>query len=53
MSGGKPDGKRGRVAFIFVILLGYVLGIFIKKVQLGLVLGLVIGLLASGLLRRR
>lgn len=49
----KPDKNRGRIAFIFAIVLGYVIGIFIKRVQLGLVIGLAIGLLASGLLRKR
>lgn len=49
----KPDNRRGNIAFIFVILLGYLIGFAIKRVQLGLVLGLVLGLLASGLWRRR
>lgn len=48
-----PDSKRGNIAFIFVILLGYLIGFAIKRVQLGLILGLALGLLASGLLRRR
>jgi hypothetical protein len=45
----KPDAKRGRIAFIFIVLLGYILGFFLKRVQLGLILGLAIGLLATGL----
>lgn len=49
----KADNKRGNIAFIFVILLGYLIGFAIKRVQLGLVLGLALGLLASGLLRNR
>lgn len=53
MSEGKPDRKRGNITFVFIILLGYLIGFAIKRVQLGLVLGLVLGLLASGLWRRR
>lgn len=49
----KPDSNRGYIAFVFVILLGYVIGIFLKKVTLGLAIGLALGLLGSGLLRRR
>lgn len=53
MAERKPDGNRAFIAFAFVILLGYVIGIFLKKVTLGLVIGLVLGLLSSGFLRRR
>lgn len=53
MGDRKPDGNRGYIAFVFVVVLGYVIGIFLKKVTLGLVIGLVLGLLGSGLLRRR
>ncbi|MDB5208371.1 MAG: hypothetical protein JWR72_3446 [Flavisolibacter sp.] len=49
----KPNSNRGYIAFAFVILLGYAIGIFIKRVPLGLMIGLVLGLLGSGLLRRR
>jgi len=53
MAERKPDSNRGYIAFAFVIILGYVIGIFLKKVTLGLVIGLVLGLLSSGFLRRR
>lgn len=53
MAEKKPDSNRGYIAFVFVILLGYIIGIFIKKVPLGILIGLVIGLLGSGLLKRR
>lgn len=53
MAEQKPDKKRGNITFIFVVLLGYLIGFAIKRVQLGLVLGLALGLLASGLLRWR
>jgi hypothetical protein len=53
MAERKPDGNRATVAFFFVILLGLIIGIFIKRVQVGLIIGLVLGLLGSGLWRRR
>ena len=53
MAEKKPDNNRAFIAFAFVILLGYIIGIFIKKVPLGLMIGLVLGLLGSGLLRKR
>jgi hypothetical protein len=49
----RPDKKRGTIGFAFAIILGLVIGIFIKRVHLGLVIGLAIGLLSSGLVRRR
>lgn len=49
----KPDRRRGNITFLFVVLLGYLIGFAIKRVQLGLVLGLALGLLASGIVRRR
>jgi uncharacterized membrane protein (UPF0136 family) len=49
----EPDQKRGTIAFAFVIILGLIIGIFIKRVQVGLIIGLVLGLLGSGMLRRR
>ena len=53
MAERKTDSNRGYIAFVFVVLLGYILGFFLKKVTLGLVVGLVLGILGSGLLRRR
>lgn len=53
MAQKKPDNNRGLIAFVFVILLGYIIGFFLKKVTLGLIIGLLLGLLGSGLLRRR
>ena len=53
MTDRKPDQKRGMISFFFVIVLGLIIGIFIKRVQLGLIIGLVIGLLGSSLMRRR
>ena len=53
MAEKKPDSNRGYIAWVFVIILGYVLGMFLKKVTLGLIIGLMLGLLGSGMLRRR
>lgn len=53
MAEKKPNSNRGYIAFVFVILLGYAIGLFIKKVPLGILIGLVLGLLGSGLLKRR
>lgn len=50
---GKPDQKRGGIAFFFIIILGLVIGFLIKRVHIGLLIGLVLGLLASGLMRKR
>jgi hypothetical protein len=53
MDNRKPDKKRATIGFFFAIVMGLVIGIFIKRVHLGLLIGLVIGLLGSNLLRRR
>lgn len=53
MAERKPDSNRGYIAFAFVIILGYIIGIFLKKVTLGLIIGLMLGLLGSGIFRRR
>lgn len=53
MAEKKPDQKRGFISFTFLIILGLIIGIFIKRVQLGLIIGLVLGLLGSALLKRR
>jgi uncharacterized membrane protein (UPF0136 family) len=49
----KPDEKRGGIAFAFIIVIGLVIGFLIKRVHVGLLMGLVLGLLASGMLRKR
>jgi uncharacterized membrane protein (UPF0136 family) len=51
--GVKPDNKRGNIAFIFIVLAGYLLGFLMKRVQLGLIIGLAIGLMATVLTRKR
>lgn len=49
----QPDSKRAGIAFIFIIILGLIIGFLIKRVHIGLIIGLALGLLGSGLLRRR
>jgi hypothetical protein len=49
----QPDKQRGNIAFVFLIVLGLVIGFLIKRMHIGLLLGLGMGLLASGLLRKR
>ena len=34
MPGRKPDSKRGTIAFFFIIILGFIIGIFIKKLAI-------------------
>ena len=53
MNDRRPDEKRKATAFIFVIVLGLVIGILIKRVHIGLMIGLALGLFASGILRKR
>ena len=49
----KPDEKRGNIAFVFLIVVGLAIGFLIKRVHIGLLIGLALGLLASGMLRKR
>ena len=53
MADRKPDQTRGFISFGFVIVLALVIGLFLRNVRLGLLIGLALGLLGSGLLRRR
>lgn len=53
MAEKKPSSNRGYIAFVFVVLLGYIIGFFLKQVKVGLVIGLVLGVLGAGLLKRR
>jgi len=53
MKATKPDQKRANIAFIAIVIGGYILGFLIKKVQIGLIIGLVLGVLASMMIRSR
>jgi hypothetical protein len=41
----KRKAGRAEMAFIFAIVLGLLLGIFIKKIRVGLIIGVVLGVL--------
>ena len=49
----KPNVRRGEMAFMVAIVLGVLLGIFIKRIRVGLIIGVALGLLIvfTGLLR--
>lgn len=53
MATKQPDRKRGMVGFAVAIILGLIIGIFIRRVQIGLIIGLALGLLGSNLVRKR
>jgi predicted PurR-regulated permease PerM len=43
---------RRRISIVFLIALGLIFGLAIKKVTFGLLLGLLIGVMAGGLKRK-
>jgi uncharacterized membrane protein (UPF0136 family) len=43
--------QRKTIGAIAIIIIGLIIGYFLKNVKEGLVIGLVLGLLASGLLK--
>lgn len=47
-----PMGRR-EIGFMAAIVLGLLLGFFIRRVRIGLLIGLVLGILASGLITGR
>lgn len=51
--GRKPDLRRGEISLIFAIVLGLLLGLFIKRIKVGILIGLALGLVIIflGLLR--
>ena len=53
MAEKKPDEKRGTISFLLIMIIAYLVGLFLKRVQIGLIIGLVLGLLGSGMLKRR
>ncbi len=48
-----PNETRGLIAFIFLIIVGLIIGFLIKRVHVGLIIGLALGFFASGILKRR
>jgi hypothetical protein len=53
MTERKPDQTRGWISFGFVVILGWIIGIFIRNVRIGLIIGLALGFLGSSFIRRR
>jgi hypothetical protein len=53
MTEKKPDARRGEMAFLVAIVLGVLLGVFIKRIRVGLMIGIALGMLIvfTGLLR--
>jgi hypothetical protein len=49
----QSDITRRNIAGVVAILLGLIIGIFIKRVSIGLLIGLVLGLIAISLFRRK
>jgi uncharacterized membrane protein (UPF0136 family) len=49
----RPSEGRRNTALVIAILAGLIIGVFIKRVQIGLIIGIVLGLLIMGLSRRR
>lgn len=45
--------SRREIGFVVAIVLGLLLGIFIKRVRVGLLIGLALGLLAAGIISGR
>jgi uncharacterized membrane protein (UPF0136 family) len=48
-----PSETRGLITFIFLIIVGLIIGFLIKRVHIGLIIGLSLGFFASGMLRSR
>ena len=46
------SNTRRTIAVVVTVILGLAIGLFIKKVPLGLLIGLALGLLVSGLIRK-
>jgi hypothetical protein len=57
MAEKKRDTTRSGIAFVFIVILGYALGLLIKRVHIGIIIGIVLGLLLGvigpGILRKR
>ncbi|MEP6748714.1 MAG: hypothetical protein ABJB86_13370 [Bacteroidota bacterium] len=47
------NSSRREIGFVVAIVLGLLLGIFIKRVRVGLLIGLVLGLAAVGMISGR
>jgi hypothetical protein len=48
----KADHVRRDIAGVFAIVLGLVIGLFIRRIKVGLLIGVVLGLIAISLFRK-
>jgi len=49
----QADITRRNIAGVVAILLGLAIGLFIKRVRIGLLIGIVLGLIAISLFKRK
>jgi hypothetical protein len=49
----KADNLRRDIAGVVAILLGLAIGLFIKRVRVGLLIGIVLGFIAISLFRKK
>jgi len=49
----QADVTRRNIAGVVAILLGLAIGLFIKRVRIGLLIGIVLGFIAISLFRRK
>jgi hypothetical protein len=53
MNSEQADVSRRNIAGVVTIVLGLAIGLFIKKVRIGLLIGIVLGFIVFSLLGRR
>jgi hypothetical protein len=49
----RTENLRKDIAGVFVIVLGLAIGLFIRRIKVGLLIGVVLGLIAISLFRRK
>ena len=49
----QADITRRNIAGVFAIVLGLALGIFIRRIKIGLIIGVVLGFIIYSLLRKK
>jgi len=49
----KADNLRRDIAGVFAIVLGLAIGLFIRRIKIGLLIGLVLGFIAISLFKRK
>lgn len=49
----KKSATRGTMAFVLVVVLGFIIGMVFKQVKFGLLIGLVLGFLGSSIIKSR